>query len=1097
MEMIGEAELKRVKEGEIIQLQRKGFFRCDVPYAEVSAYSSREQPIILFHIPDGHATSTAPPVLQDSKTGAKESKRETKVDASADNLNEQIIAQGNKVRDLKAAKADKATVDAEVKSLLSLKAEYKAAAGKDWKPNSTSEVKQETKVDASADNLNEQIIAQGNKVRDLKAAKADKATVDAEVKSLLSLKAEYKAAAGKDWKPNSTSEVKQETKVDASADNLNEQIIAQGNKVRDLKAAKADKATVDAEVKSLLSLKAEYKAAAGKDWKPNSTSEVKNPIMLVKDVESIASLNDAIVAQGNRVRELKTAKADKASIDCEVKDLLSLKAKYKSITGQDWKPNGAPQHQKTVNPISLSEDDPVGIINEKIIAQGNKVRDLKSAKANKAAIDAEVKTLLSLKEEYKRVAGLDWKPKSSSPAAAGSSMKDDDIALAHEIKEQSDVVGNLKASKPDSITITKEVAKLVELKLKFKAQTGKDWTPSVLLNAKPKQSKCENSSRIAEQGNKVRDLKAARAGKETIQQEVQKLLSLKAEYKEIFGKDYVPTGINDSAAREPKAKANKSEDTKAKGQVKRVDGKNEVSLSSKESESGKTGTRLGLEAKKADNLSDWYSQVITKGEMIEYYDVSGCYILRPWSFAIWDIIKDFLDKEIKKLGVQNCYFPMFVSKAALEKEKAHIADFAPEVAWVTKSGNSDLAEHIAIRPTSETVMYPAYAKWLKSHRDLPLKLNQWNNVVRWEFKHPQPFLRTREFLWQEGHTAFANKAEADEEVLKILDLYAQIYEYYLAVPVVKGRKTEKEKFAGGDYTTTVEAFISSSGRAIQGATSHYLGQNFSKMFDIQVEGTAEGGEKTFIYQNSWGITTRTIGVMIMVHGDDKGLVLPPRVASIQAVIVPCGITASTTQEQKERLLRECDKLEEELKRSGKLRVKGDYRDNYSPGWKFNHWELKGVPVRVELGPKDLEKGQVTFVRRDSSNRIVASRSNAYDFLLDLLDEIQSNLFVKAKADLTEHIKRTNEWKEFCSHLDGKNLILAPFCGRIECEDKIKADSVREDTNDDAGAPSMGAKGLCIPFDQPEGSVEQLKGLKCIHNSCQEKPKFYTLFGRSY
>lgn len=253
-------------------------------------------------------------------------------------------------------------------------------------------------------------------------------------------------------------------------------------------------------------------------------------------------------------------------------------------------------------------------------------------------------------------------------------------------------------------------------------------------------------------------------------------------------------------------------------------------------------------------------------------------------------------------------------------------------------------------------------------------------------------MRTREFLWQEGHTAFATKAEADEEVLIILDLYAQIYEDLLAIPVVRGKKTEKEKFAGGDYTTTVEAYISASGRAIQGATSHHLGQNFSKMFDIQVE--TEGSEKIHVYQNSWGLTTRTIGVMIMVHGDDKGLVLPPKVACVQAVIVPCGITASTSQQQRDKLMAECMNLEKELGADGTIRVKGDYRDNYSPGWKFNHWELKGVPVRVELGFKDLEKNQVTLVRRDNSARVTASRANVQDSVKSLLDQVQANLFEK-------------------------------------------------------------------------------------------------------
>lgn len=290
--------------------------------------------------------------------------------------------------------------------------------------------------------------------------------------------------------------------------------------------------------------------------------------------------------------------------------------------------------------------------------------------------------------------------------------------------------------------------------------------------------------------------------------------------------------------------------------------------------------RLGMEAKKEENLPDWYSQVITKGELIEYYDVSGCYILRPWSYFVWEQIKNFFDGEIRKLGVQNCYFPIFISRGALEREKDHINDFSPEVAWVTKSGQSDLAEHIAIRPTSETGMYPAFAKWIQSHRDLPYKLNQWNNVVRWEFKHPQPFLRTREFLWQEGHTAFSNYKDASDEVYQILDLYAKVYTDLLAVPVIKGRKTEKEKFAGADWTTTIEAYISASGRGIQAATSHHLGQNFSKMFGIEFE-APETGQKQYVYQNSWGLTTRTIGILTMIHGDNDGLILPPRVAFYQ------------------------------------------------------------------------------------------------------------------------------------------------------------------------------------------------------------------------
>ena len=293
---------------------------------------------------------------------------------------------------------------------------------------------------------------------------------------------------------------------------------------------------------------------------------------------------------------------------------------------------------------------------------------------------------------------------------------------------------------------------------------------------------------------------------------------------------------------------------------------------------------------------------------------------------------------------------MFVSKRVLEKEKDHIAGFAPEVAWVTKAGQNDLEEHIAIRPTSETVMYPYYQKWIRSHRDLPLKLNQWNSgdlshfclliiVVRWEFKHPQPFIRTREFLWQEGHTAHINEKEAMEEVHTILDLYRRVYEELLAVPVIKGQKSENEKFAGGLRTTTVEGFIPTTGRGIQGGTSHCLGQNFSKMFNIWVEDPDETDKKLFVWQNSWGLSTRTIGVMVMVHGDDKGLVMPPMVSQIQVVIIPCGITVKTSEEERKTIYAKIEEIERSLKHLD-VRVKADIRDTYSPGWKFNQYELK-------------------------------------------------------------------------------------------------------------------------------------------------------------
>jgi bifunctional glutamyl/prolyl-tRNA synthetase len=347
-------------------------------------------------------------------------------------------------------------------------------------------------------------------------------------------------------------------------------------------------------------------------------------------------------------------------------------------------------------------------------------------------------------------------------------------------------------------------------------------------------------------------------------------------------------------------------------------------------------------------------------------------------------------------------------------------------------------------------------------------------------------------LWQEGHTAFATSKEAQEEVLDILELYKQIYTDLLAIPVVKGRKTEKEKFAGGDFTTTVEAFISASGRGIQGATSHFLGQNFSKMFDITFE-DPETQEKQNVFQNSWGITTRTIGVMVMVHADNQGLVLPPRVAYSQVVIVPCGLTVSSTDDERKAVNDGCKLLERELKACD-IRVEGDYRDNYSPGWKYNHWELKGVPIRIELGPKDLKSQQFVAVRRDTGEKLTIKRDGASKEIQQLLEKIHNNMLAKATKDLNDHLKTAKKWDEFTSFLDNKNIIMAPFCGEIPCEEKIKAESAREDTEGDAQGPAMGAKSLCIPFEQP---AEITASDKCIHSACTNKPKFYTLFGRSY
>ncbi|EGV63564.1 prolyl-tRNA synthetase [Yamadazyma tenuis] len=523
--------------------------------------------------------------------------------------------------------------------------------------------------------------------------------------------------------------------------------------------------------------------------------------------------------------------------------------------------------------------------------------------------------------------------------------------------------------------------------------------------------------------------------------------------------------------------------------------KKEVKKKDKDAAKIEDAKLIGINVDKAKDFSTWYSQVVTKGEMLDYYDVSGCYILRPNSYFVWETIQDWFNIRIKKMGVKNSYFPMFVSSRVLEKEKDHIEGFAPEVAWVTRAGSSELEEHIAIRPTSETVMYPYYSKWVRSHRDLPLKLNQWNSVVRWEFKHPQPFLRTREFLWQEGHTAHLTRAEATEEVDQILDLYAGIYEELLAVPVIKGKKTENEKFAGGDYTTTVEGYIAATGRGIQGATSHHLGTNFSKMFDISVE-NPEGADKpkVFAFQNSWGLSTRVIGVMVMTHSDNKGLVLPPRVAQNQVVVIPVGITSKTTDEERKAINDGAAIIEKRLKYAD-IRALGDYRDIYSPGWKFSDWELKGVPLRVEFGPKDMKQEQVTVVRRDNGEKSVVKLADLEKRIPEVLDQIQYSLLANARKEFDEHRVIVNEWKDFVPTLNAKNVILSPWCGDADCEDDIKDSSAKKDDGEDEEvdekAPSMGAKSLCIPKEQPTLK----EGQKCV--KCDRAAVNYCMFGRSY
>lgn len=509
----------------------------------------------------------------------------------------------------------------------------------------------------------------------------------------------------------------------------------------------------------------------------------------------------------------------------------------------------------------------------------------------------------------------------------------------------------------------------------------------------------------------------------------------------------------------------------------------------------------GITVSKAEDLSEWYQQVILKGEMLEFTDVPGCYIYLPRSWSIWEEIQAFFNEKIKAMGVENSYFPLFISEANLQREKDHVEGFAAEVAWVTEGGKNKLEKKLAVRPTSETAMYSYYSKKIKSHRDLPLKLNQWNNVVRWEFKHAVPFLRSREFLWQEGHTAHMTEEEAGKEVLEILDHYAAIYEELLAVPVVKGKKTVNEQFPGAHYTTTIEGFVPSIGRGIQAATSHCLGQHFAKMFDITVEDPkqvvkeGEKRDKLHVWQNSWGFTTRSIGVMIMVHGDDKGLVMPPRVSNIQAVLVPVGLNNKTSDEDREHVVNEVDKLAKTLKSAG-VRAHLDDREGYSAGFKFNEWEMKGIPLRLEVGPKDLAKESVLAVRRDTGEKFSIAIAELTTEVPKKLDQIQKEMLQRASDEFAAHRVIVREWKDFVPTLNAKNTLLVPHCAGGECEDEIKKDSAAtvEGQEVDARAPSMGAKSLCIPADQPE---EIKAGTKCINPKCSTEAKMWVLFGRSY
>ena len=425
-----------------------------------------------------------------------------------------------------------------------------------------------------------------------------------------------------------------------------------------------------------------------------------------------------------------------------------------------------------------------------------------------------------------------------------------------------------------------------------------------------------------------------------------------------------------------------------------------------------------------ENFTQWYTDVVLKTELVDYGPVKGTMVIRPYGYAIWENIQKDLDKRFKATGVQNAYFPMFIPQSFLMKEAEHVEGFAPEVAVVTHAGGEKLAEPLIVRPTSETIIGHMYSKWLKSYRDLPILINQWANVVRWE-KTTRPFLRTSEFLWQEGHTVHASEEEAMEETLKMLNVYKSFAEETLAIPVFTGRKTEKEKFAGGLATFGMEAMML-DGKSLQAGTSHYFGQNFTKAFDIQF--LDKDGKLKHGYSTSWGVSTRLIGAIIMAHGDQRGLVLPPMVAPIQVVIVPVAA-------HKGGVIEKAKEIESALINLG-IRAEVDTRD-MSPGWKFNEWEMKGVPLRIEIGPKDIENNQAVLVRRDNLEKTFVSLDNLNETVKGLMEEIQKAMLIKSRERRDKKIVYADSLDGILSGVEGKNFVKAGWCGCRECEDKVK------------------------------------------------------------
>jgi prolyl-tRNA synthetase len=430
----------------------------------------------------------------------------------------------------------------------------------------------------------------------------------------------------------------------------------------------------------------------------------------------------------------------------------------------------------------------------------------------------------------------------------------------------------------------------------------------------------------------------------------------------------------------------------------------------------------------SQDFGRWYLDVVRKAELADYSPVKGCMVIRPYGYAIWELMQQALDRRFKDTGHVNAYFPLFIPESLLMKESEHVEGFAPQVAWVTRGGNEDLEERLVVRPTSETIIGTMYAKWVQSWRDLPILINQWANVVRWE-KVTRLFLRTTEFLWQEGHTAHETAEEAEEETRKMLAVYKDFAETELAMPVMDGQKTESEKFAGAERTYSIEALVR-DGRAIQAGTSHNLGQNFAKVFDIKFQ--ARDKSVQFVYGTSWGVSTRLIGSVIMTHGDEGGLILPPRIAPYQVVIVPIP-----RGNWKETVLPKAQAIRDDLVARG-IRVKIDDRESQTPGWKFNEWEMRGVPLRLAIGPKDIEKSQVELARRDTREKSFAPMDGLAAHIEQMLKTIQQGLYDRAVAFRTEHTTETDSYDEFKQIMEGRpGFVVSPWCGSAQCEADIK------------------------------------------------------------